>query len=423
MRSVVNSCFLGMALFLVSVSDHQASQGSFQTGFSTSIDVKSNEMIATMDQLDLCNYGGFSSLVGGNYLCKSPWVLTPRNKRDLSVLHVRYRSCGEHNVVRCNPLLYGTRREHRENRACMKGNRDGRNFDRGCCVSVDNENDNESVTRICNAAVFGGKSQAIKNLVALLSNEPKRLAQYILMSVAAIRGCDEGQRECLEFKGIVDDSLDYLEDTGYMENHLSDALLQLGVGVDVLHHFIEELEHERLSKVVTEALDWRQVRMNILFDIFERIARDPRTANVMERAKRNKHTRSLGYCYRYVKFALAGMGRHWNKISEGFLDTAFPSIYARNAVKDLKDRGFIDIAEIGFPLEPSVAPHGSVIVYHQRNNPRHPGHIEIVNITEGGTREYYSDFKSNKPAGSDSNKVAVAIMIPVTEEDKKILRL
>ena len=423
MHSVVNSFFLGMALFLVSVFGNQASQNLFQTTFFTDMDVKSNEMIASMGQLELCNYGGFSSLVGGNYLCKSPWRLTPRNKRDLSVLYVRYRSCGEHNVVRCNPLLYGTRREHRENRACMQGNRDGNNFDRGCCISVENENRDELVTRACNAAIFGGKSQAIKDLVALLSNEPKRLAQYILMSVAAIRGCDEGQQECLEFKDIVDDSLDYLEDTGYMENHLSDALLKLGVGMDILHHFIEELEDERLSKVVTEALDWRQVRMNILFNIFERIAQDPRTANVMERAKRNKHTRSQGYCYRYVKFALAGMGRRWNKISEGFLDTAFPSTYARNAVKDLRDRGFIDISEIGFPLDPSSAPHGSVIVYNQRNNPRHPGHIEIVNVTEGGTREYYSDFKSNKPADNDPNKIAVAIMIPVTEEDKKILRL
>ena len=386
--------------------------------------------LASITALNLCNYAGFVSLVE-NRTCKSPWGLNARNKDDLSLLYVKYQSCGMNNVVRCNPLLYGTRREHSNNNTCLQGRRDGKKIDRGCCVRVEDENDGGGVTQACNTNLFGNSPDAIKNFIRSLSSDPKRLIQYLLTSLAVIKNCNPTQQECAELKQIVQTSLNILGEDDFLQCQLPQALANLGVGMQIFQDFVEDLEYEQLGEAVARAFTWKERRMEILHEIIDRVADDPRTANVIETARLNQTGRQ-GECYKFVKRALAGIVMR-GKDKEGFLGeyylTSRSQVHAKYAVNHLAERGFINITDLGYPLDPNKAPHGSVVVYRDTRPPTparpiRSGHVDVVEIKPDGTRRFYSDHVRSTPVSDRAGSyVPIGIMLPVSDHDKKTLGL
>lgn len=120
-------------------------------------------------------------------------------------------------------------------------------------------------------------------------------------------------------------------------------------------------------------------------------------------AKKEKHLRSSGYCWRSVKSILVRAGL----ISEGELSTPI----ARDADADLKRQGFIDLMAPGQPLHfypnPCLAPKGAVLVYSggkiqidsetgkPRCGKRPCGHVE-VKASNPGESGVISDFMARE---------------------------
>lgn len=103
-------------------------------------------------------------------------------------------------------------------------------------------------------------------------------------------------------------------------------------------------------------------------------------------ALRNKRSRSTGYCYRYVKRALMG---------GDMIDRYPPGGHARDAVRDLKAQGMINMLDNPRYRDkiksPADVPKGAVIVYH--NGTRESGDVQIK--TDWGDKgNYVSDFAS-----------------------------
>ena len=381
--------------------------------------------LASVSDLELCNYAGFLSLMGNDGRCKFPGRLDEGDQRSLSLLYVEYQYCGRTDVVRCNPLLYGNRGEHADNGACLAGRREGKDAYSGCCVRVEDEGDGGGVTETCNTSLLGNNPQSIRNFIGSLSKEPERLAKYLLAALAVIKGCDVTQDDCAALKGIVQKSIDILEADGYLQCQLPKTLANLGVGFQVFQNFVEDMEYERLNQSIAQAFDWRSRRMDILRRVLDRHRDDPKTAHVIETLRKNiRPGNNGGQCWRYVKHALSGRSPvprdgSWVASSKKGFFTGYPSSrYARQAADELLDYGFIDITKLGYPLDPMQAPHGSVVVYRDVR-PGKPGHIEIVDETQRG-RRFCSDYCSDKPP---SRRVPFVIMVPVSQQDRRLLHL
>ncbi|MEN0058323.1 MAG: hypothetical protein AAGB31_05775 [Bdellovibrio sp.] len=99
---------------------------------------------------------------------------------------------------------------------------------------------------------------------------------------------------------------------------------------------------------------------------------------------RNKKKYSTGYCYRYVKRSL---------LASGLARSYPPGRYAKNAVKDLKAQGMVNLLEDSMYSKiiqnPSDAPKGAVIVY--ANDTKEPGDVQIK-TDWGNEGTYLSDF-------------------------------
>lgn len=102
---------------------------------------------------------------------------------------------------------------------------------------------------------------------------------------------------------------------------------------------------------------------------------------------RNKKSRSTGYCYRYVKRALMG---------GDMIDRYPPGGHARDAVRDLKAQGMINLMDNpkyrDMIKSPADVPKGAVIVYH--NGTKESGDIQIK-TDWGSNGGFVSDFYSN----------------------------
>lgn len=101
---------------------------------------------------------------------------------------------------------------------------------------------------------------------------------------------------------------------------------------------------------------------------------------------RNKSPRSKRLCYRYVKRSLLG---------GDLVDDYLPGAHAKNAVGDLKRRGFTNMMDDprykDLIKNPADAPKGAVLVYRNTRDSRHPGHVEIK-TDWGRAGGYVSDF-------------------------------
>lgn len=105
-------------------------------------------------------------------------------------------------------------------------------------------------------------------------------------------------------------------------------------------------------------------------------------------ANKNKNSRSIKYCYRYVKRAL---------LAGDMVKTYPPGAHAKEAVRDLKAQGMINMLDNPKYREmiksPEDAPKNAIIVY-ENDDPRASGDTQIK--TDWGTNgKYISDFASN----------------------------
>ncbi|MFV8259411.1 hypothetical protein ACNQKP_16510 [Bdellovibrio bacteriovorus] len=102
---------------------------------------------------------------------------------------------------------------------------------------------------------------------------------------------------------------------------------------------------------------------------------------------RNKRSRSTSYCYRYVKRALMG---------GDMIDRYPPGGHARDAVRDLKAQGMINLMDNpkyrDMIKSPADVPKGAVIVYH--NGTKESGDVQIK-TDWGDNGGFVSDFYSN----------------------------
>ncbi|AHI05245.1 hypothetical protein BDW_03685 [Bdellovibrio bacteriovorus W] len=119
---------------------------------------------------------------------------------------------------------------------------------------------------------------------------------------------------------------------------------------------------------------------------------------------RNKETRSKRLCYRYVKRSLLG---------GDLVDDYLPGAQAKNAVGDLKRRGFINMMDDprykDLIKNPKDAPKGAVLVYRNTRDAKHAGHVEIK-TDWGSSGGYVSDFY--RPTNHTlSNRQLIGVMI------------
>ncbi len=382
---------------------------------------------------NLCNYAGFLSTVPARTgTCQAPWSLKQQDLPPFaSDLYTTYRSCGKKNTVRCNPILYGFQSEHRSNRACSQGPRDRGNLNRGCCVSVANENNAGQVTHQCNQTIFGNNSsEAIKNFVKSMESDPMRLAQYLATAATAIKNCPPASRECQALKALVKTSVEELD---WQQNSallcsLPKNFFDLGLDMEMFRETFEALEDERLDRIVDQTFSWQRTRLGILNQVIRNYERNPRTSRSIEYALEKAHPRSQASCYRYVKNALlAGILNGHTRprdVSPG-----------KTAPTELAKRGFVDITKLNppfIPLDPNLAPHGSVVIYEdtdtRKPERRRYGHIDIVQTVKNDEgkiigRNYISDYVNDRPINEfRSTRKPVAIMVYVSEQDREKLR-
>ena len=382
---------------------------------------------------EYCNYGGFFSVVvrkgRGAGRCLAPWALNrdPGRLGALASLHVRYEPCGGRNLVRCSPVLYGFAHEH-PGGACRAGARSGRG---GCCVEVEDENDRGGVTGTCNERLLAGDPERLGRLVESLARDPARLARYLASVLPIVRDCPEGRGECDALKDLLRGSLERLEDRERL-GCFHRELAVLDVDMDFLADLSRNLDDARLDSSIRRAFQWRRERRGILDGLLRRLERDGRTDAVVGVARENAESESTGRCYRYVKEALAarrrtgrggggrprfapsrGAGRGW---TAGWYGGRF----AKDAQADLERQGFVDVSELGFPLDPARAPRGSVVVYGGGR----AGHIDIVDRDARGRRTYVSDHVRDRPISEDNPaRWPVAVMVPMGNDDRERLGL
>ena len=108
--------------------------------------------------------------------------------------------------------------------------------------------------------------------------------------------------------------------------------------------------------------------------------------NSISYGMRNKRPRSTKYCYRFVKRALMG---------GDMIDRYPPGGHAREAVRDLKAQGMINLLDNpkyrDMIKSPADVPKGAVIVYH--NNTKESGDVQIK-TDWGSNGGFLSDFYS-----------------------------
>ena len=394
-------------------------------------------------EIGYCNYAGFLSIIQDDGVCLSPWMLK-RNaeaKKSLSIAYVEYNPCGRKNVIRCNPVLYGTKTEHGANPRCLVLRRSGQ----GCCVQVVDENNGQSSTDSCNEAIFGGESDRIQSFVSSLSNNPQKLAKYLLSSLQIIKSCPETSVECQNLQELVSISLDTLEDKESLQCSLAMGLVSLGVDTSFLDDVSDRLS---LSEGISDAWNWAQERKRNLDNMITDYQRDPRTRSsvslllenldrkqdtMVERGQQDRSDRSIQDCYKFVKRALGGASlvdiesrgrRHDGVFADGiqrrrnppladnrFFDGTYSDSYARNGEEALNSYGFIDITEFGQPLDRDLAPADAILVYKKRGDPHAPGHIEMVVDRGNGNRQYCSDFCHEGQAIGDDRYELTGILI------------
>lgn len=154
------------------------------------------------------------------------------------------------------------------------------------------------------------------------------------------------------------------------------------------------------------------------------ISNNPLPKKIERVAKKEKHLKSSGYCWRSVKSILVRAGL----VKEGELSSPI----ARDADKDLKRLGFVDLMAPGQPLQfypnPCLAPKGAVLVYSggkiqidpetgkPRCGKRPCGHVE-VKASNPGEPGVISDFMARESIvggcfSSGHSYKLKAIMIP-----------
>ncbi len=120
--------------------------------------------------------------------------------------------------------------------------------------------------------------------------------------------------------------------------------------------------------------------------VVSRYSNSKRTQKMIRYALRNKRGHSLGKCYKFVKRALVASDqvRHYP-----------PGVYARNAVKDLKAQGMINMLDNpkyrAMIKKPGDAPKGAILVYW--NGTREAGDIQIK-LDNGPNSKFVSDFEN-----------------------------
>ena len=382
-----------------------------------------------------CNYGGYLTTKGRRQ-CRSPWNTQRRHLGDLAPLFVRYRVCGPRDVVRCNPLVYGTLREHFGKKSgCLK--RPGDTQGHGCCVEILEEGSERrasDVTDSCNRVIFENSVEEVKSFVNQISGNTERLAEHLAMSVVAVGACPRKNAECQDLGEIVHESYGHtslvLQDREDRGEALAQNIMGLELDLEILNSMAWRLENEALTTRVAGEYSWKKTRESIIHRLITRMGEDERMNNVIRVARENVrcsrldwsgHCRgrksprkSTGVCYRYVKYALLAKGN-------GFLEEYLPGAYAKEAVRDLARRGYIDIKEYGHT--PDDAPHGTIIVYGPHPSSPRAGHIEIVNVEKdmrGNVirREYISDRLSSTPM---TRRAVLGLMIPTGKEERSLL--
>ena len=356
------------------------------------------------DSPELCNYAGYLSKMA-NGVCMQPWNRNLRSQlASASLLHSSYNSCGNSKKIRCNPMLYGFQDEHQGNLDCGKGaGRRDRNKKRGCCVEADDDNPRLSTFK-CNAVIFGDDpSGRIRRLLDSMVGDPKRLAEYLGSALVVIENCPAASDECVALQELVQDSLQELnsnEEYSDLLCSLSDGFIDLGLDVELFQRTARALNDANLNRAIDDVFEWRSSREGILQTLIQNYENDSRTQRMARAARQVEATRGGRECYRKVKDHMSGRGK--------YIRGRWSSEYAINAKEDLAERGFINLAEYGFPLDAEQAPHGSVLVYEALDrrtlevldpkvvDGRGAGHVEIV-VGNGDRRRYVSDYQSSKP--------------------------
>ena len=385
--------------------------------------------------LELCNYAGYLSVIKGKEcVFPSPSKLKRRDLPDLaSKAYTQYRFCGSDDVVRCNPVLYGFQSEHGDNSRCNRGVSDGGNTNRGCCVQVPDEDKADETTHECNQAIFGGNSsEEVRAFIAGMTDDPERLAKYLLSAISIIENCPESSSECSELKELVEVPLREFDFEPYPNLLCCDLpreLATLGIDLNDFREVAEALNNDSLERGIDEGFNWRKKRHEILGNVISSYEEDPRTQKMVGDAFANAPG-TFKKCYRWIKKHLIGEGKYIQKDDAwegGRWSTPSPRS-AVQAVCELPTFGFVNLADYGQPLNPAQAPVGSVIIYESVNDPMVPdGHAEIVGVDGSGRRRYISDHVANNyrthPSNSSANRRRlVAIMIYPDDDQREELR-
>lgn len=124
---------------------------------------------------------------------------------------------------------------------------------------------------------------------------------------------------------------------------------------------------------------------------------------LVQKVKNSGCAFSTAFCWRYVKCAL---------MQSGFVDSYLESANAIDVKKEkiLEQNDFKDIfEEQKSSISKDQIPYGAILVYKHRDQPNHPGHIEIK--TPSG---YVSDFRSQTPIDETLKgaRVLVGVYIP-----------
>ena len=389
--------------------DHQKIEVKFSYQFHEFLEDVGMSLFPTAQADDgylYCSYGGWPTLTNNDGDCLPPWNRSVRNDSGIKSLGASYTgkfSCGKKNVIRCNPMVFYNPEDPKL----------------GSCVEA-KEDDPNDVMRSCIEHHKPHRLAFIKKL----SEDPKLFAKYLALAGEAANYCEiagSSAPHCQELVSSMKDHISSSEDC-YKPNevfpHINGLITHVNSdNIDQLSNGLASQFLEYMDKYDENVANVASYNKTIYAREIQNYSKDPQTKTLIEKIKNNstrclldscsgskKSSKSVGYCFRYVKAGLTSA-----KFHSGWI----PGRHARSAGKPLKNMGFSNLMESDEyrNITPETAPVGSVLVYE--NTRGGSGHIEVKLEKDKYGSDYVADYPISERL-STRKLIGVYVKFPKT---------
>lgn len=390
-----------------------------------------------VDRRPMCNYGGWMSFFDQKGNCIPPWKSLVREDdgiADYGPTYSRKYSCGANGLFRCNPLVFGPGESGK-----------------GHCVKT-NDTDPNAATKSCLDIMSFEEQQ---DHIERLSKDPDSHARYIGVAAETVKYCRTTGQDveyCNELEGMLSRTTKQLAnctDSTKLYQYLPSLVSPLNQNeinqitnnlVPGFQAYLEDLKkrqeeaiahNEKVYEEATKAYTESSQTQTMIKTLLRNTSKCLESSCLTKEGKRKRGVyynkdakklmkpkwKSVGYCYRYVKYGMAGKG-NFTKNKWDISGT-----YAVHAGRSLERNGFTNVIDDpAFKgITPETAPVGAIIVYRKRGvKSGRPGHIEV----KTGPSEYTSDFTNSEPTTVGGNRVPIGIYMKIPKDlEEKLMEV